>query len=238
MPGTSELASTAEAVPPLADPSAALAWTQRLSMSLNAIAGQISAASQALAAVEVPASLGGNQNGDLASFSDTARAISDLTARLDAIERTQERLADQLDAVQEQIQRANGKESTSNDISAVEEESRESGSAQPEERGLAGAMKDLQKKVDGTLETIRLDQAWLYARLRNTAIANNKGQIKPLVMANGKTPPNFPGTKGEFEHLTKERYEHILKSYNQPIKGDTAAKREACREFLGLPPPS
>lgn len=35
----------------------------------------------------------------------------------------------------------------------------------------------------------------------------------------------------------EERYEHILKSYNLPVKGDINAKREAVREFIGLTPP-
>ena len=83
-------------------------------------------------------------------------------------------------------------------------------------------------------------------------------QVTPLVMANGKTPQNFPVTKGEFEHLTsmsrffdkyvissmgysrtkpsEERYEFLLKSYGVPLKGDTAAKRQTLREFIGLSP--
>lgn len=76
------------------------------------------------------------------------------------------------------------------------------------------------------------------------------------MMANGKTPQNFPATRGEFEHLTsaymllarpgfwidsemeciEERYEFLMKSYGIPIKGDTAAKRQALREFIGLSP--
>lgn len=59
--------------------------------------------------------------------------------------------------------------------------------------------------------------------------------IMALPTASGKPPPDHPNTKGEFEHLTKERYEGLLKAYDQPIKGDTAAKREALRKFLGLP---
>jgi len=35
--------------------------------------------------------------------------------------------------------------------------------------------------------------------------------------------------------LVEERYEGLLKAYDQPIKGDTAALREALRIFLGLP---
>lgn len=79
--------------------------------------------------------------------------------------------------------------------------------------------------------------------------------IKAPTTANGKAPANFPNTKGEFEHLTskyelvslaswltrrtlEERYEHILQSYNLSIKGDTNAKREALREFIGLTPPN
>ena len=88
-------------------------------------------------------------------------------------------------------------------------------------------------------------------------MTTNKMLIKAPVMANGKTPINFPNTKGEFEHLTsessiaranwlsvcsrgaaEERYEHILKSYDLPIKGDTNAKRQALREFIGLTPPA
>lgn len=100
---------------------------------------------------------------------------------------------------------------------------------------------------------IARSQAQMYARLQNSRAIVNKMPIMPLVMANGKPPQNFPNTKGEFEHLTsmrlqliyvicvltnhssEERYEHLLKSYGLPIKGDTAAKREAVREFLGLP---
>ena len=89
--------------------------------------------------------------------------------------------------------------------------------------------------------------------MRNATIAHQKNAITPPPTADGKPIINFPGTKGEFEHLTstslffscipihvcctEERYEHILKSYGQPAKGDTAAKREATRQFLCLPQP-
>ena len=76
--------------------------------------------------------------------------------------------------------------------------------------------------------------------------------IMALTTASGKPPPDHPKTKGEFEHLTstiwhsfkigrlltygtEERYEGLLRAYNQPVEGDTAAKREALRIFLGLP---
>lgn len=35
----------------------------------------------------------------------------------------------------------------------------------------------------------------------------------------------------------EERYEALLKGYNLPVTGDTNAKREALREFIGLTPP-
>jgi len=59
--------------------------------------------------------------------------------------------------------------------------------------------------------------------------------LKAPVGSDGKPPPNFPSTRGEFEHITKERYEAILKAYGLPIKGDTDAKREAVRTFVGIP---
>ncbi|KAI0712898.1 hypothetical protein C8Q72DRAFT_220379, partial [Fomitopsis betulina] len=121
----------------------------------------------------------------------------------------------------------------------VEEEPRDAGpvlaAESKEEHSLAKVVEELRKKVDQLAETVRFDQACLYPRMRNATIAHQKNAITPLPTADGKPIINFPGTKGEFEHLTKERYEHILKSYGQPAKGDTAAKREATRQFLCLP---
>lgn len=147
-------------------------------------------------------------------------------------------------------------------------------------------------------------QQRLPARLHNSIVTVSKLAIKAPIMANGKPPPQFPATRGEFEHLTscvfsvfllcflrqahmlpytfpfvrscrnlsghstrappppnipithwmlsyfcaiaitesyllisfvEERYEALMKSYNIPIAGDTAAKREAIRSFIGLP---
>jgi hypothetical protein len=91
----------------------------------------------------------------------------------------------------------------------------------------------------------------LYARLHNSRVIVAKMPIMALPTVSGKPPPDHPRTKGEFEHLTstlllafmdrrcsctaEERYEGLLRAYNQPIEGDTAAKREALRIFLGLP---
>ena len=49
---------------------------------------------------------------------------------------------------------------------------------------------------------LKCSQARLYARLQNATIASNKQTIFALPTANGKTPGNYPATKGEFEHLT------------------------------------
>ncbi|KAI0920680.1 hypothetical protein AcW1_002349 [Taiwanofungus camphoratus] len=198
-------------------------WTQRLSASFGALAEQITAASHTLASVESPASEG----------SAPVETTSALSARLSSIERTQERLSEELETIRNQIERLQVHEKEREKGKLIIEEEKVEGS---EQDSTARAMEEMQKKVDGILETIRLDQARLYARLLNATIKVNKMAIQPLVMTNGKTPANFPATKGEFECLTKERYEHLLKSYDQPIKGDTAAKREAIREFLGLPP--
>ncbi|OCH86836.1 hypothetical protein OBBRIDRAFT_814407 [Obba rivulosa] len=215
-------------------------WTSRLSASFGAIADQIAAASKALASVELPPTAS-----DPSAAGPAAGADGALAARLEAIERSQERLAEELDAVRGQLTRLNGsvmgKEKAERPVSPeVKEEMRERQEGvevrqEADIRTLAGAVQELGAKVEGIIETIKLDQARLYARLMNSIVTVNKMPIKAPPMANGKPPQNFPATKGEFEHLTKERYEALLKSYGQPIKGDTNAKREALREFIGLP---
>ncbi|KAH9851193.1 hypothetical protein C2E23DRAFT_869414 [Lenzites betulinus] len=189
-------------------------WSQRLSVSFSTIADQIAAASRALAIAEVPAGSGA----DVAAFAE----------RLEAVERSQDAMGAQLRAVQELLANVN--------IGGAREEVRKDGGDGEFKSGVEIAVEELQRQVGGVVETIRLDQARLYARLHNAAVTANKMQIKAPVMANGKTPSNFPNTKGEFEHLTKERYEALLKGYNLPVTGDTNAKREALREFIGLTP--
>ena len=47
-------------------------------------------------------------------------------------------------------------------------------------------------------------QQRLYIRMQNATVKEKKGLIKAPPTANGKPPPNFPGTKGEFEHMTSK----------------------------------
>ncbi|TFK83370.1 hypothetical protein K466DRAFT_498578 [Polyporus arcularius HHB13444] len=213
-------------------------WAHRLSASFGAIADQIAAASQALATVPASASVSAAP----LPVGETSHAeIIAMKSRLDIIESTQAKLAVDLQQVQAQLAQIqvnghgrNGRaEKQSGDVTVVEVE----GDGGHEFKSAAEiAIEELQKRVDGVIDTIKLDQARLYARLQNATVTSNKMLIKAPMMANGKTPQNFPSTKGEFEHLTKERYEHLLKSYNVPTKGDTNAKREALREFIGLTP--
>lgn len=119
------------------------AWAHRLSVSFDAIAEQISVASQALAAVDAPSPPG-----------DVASALAHLTARLDAIEDTQARIGGELANV---IVRVGGPHDHSE--TGVEEEPRGAGAviaAQPkEEHSLAKVVEELQKKVDQLAETVR-----------------------------------------------------------------------------------
>ncbi|KAM5539522.1 hypothetical protein V8D89_006794 [Ganoderma adspersum] len=214
-------------------------WAHRLSASFGAIADQIAAASRALA-VPPPAP---TVTGSGASQGE----VTALVARLDIIERAQEQLGADLQQVQSQLAslQVNG---TTPGSAAKQQEQSEVAIVEVEhvsEEGTSGfksateiAIEELQKKVDGTIDTIKLEQARLYARLHNATVTSNKMAIKAPTMANGKPPQNFPSTKGEFEHLTKERYEHLLKSYDVLPQGDTKAKREQLREFIGLTPPS
>ncbi|KAI0350518.1 hypothetical protein OH77DRAFT_1463528 [Trametes cingulata] len=221
-------------------------WTHRLSASFGAIADQIAAASRALATVEVPipsaSGSGRPRIEDVGGEGDASLSaeVAALSARLDIVQRTQEAMGAQLQAIQEklaQLQVGGARVRGEKDVEEVLAV-RDGEGGEPEFKTASEmAIEELQKKVEGVIDTIKLDQARLYARLHNATVTVNKHPIKAPVMANGKTPPNFPNTKGEFEHLTKERYEALLKGYNLPIKGDTNAKREALREFIGLTAP-
>ncbi|KAI1791403.1 hypothetical protein LXA43DRAFT_427831 [Ganoderma leucocontextum] len=219
-------------------------WAHRLSASFGAIADQIAAASRALAVP--PSTPAANSSGGSQGAEVTA-----LAARLDIIERAQEQLGADLQQVQAQLARLQVSSSGSSSGSASAKQKEHAAEVAIMEvesdagEGPSGfksaaeiAIEELQKKVDGAIDTIKLEQARLYARLHNATVTSNKMGIKAPTMANGKPPQNFPNTKGEFEHLTKERYELLLKSYGIVPKGDTKAKREQLREFIGLTPPS
>ncbi|KAH7913628.1 hypothetical protein BJ138DRAFT_583969 [Hygrophoropsis aurantiaca] len=174
-------------------------WPHRLSASFSAMADQIAAASQALAQVPATAFMG----------SEPSPELSSLKSRLEAIEKSQERLSAEFDALKMQFTELNT------------------------ERG--PGIEDLEKKIADLAEVVRIDQERLPARLHNARCTTLKMVLKAPVGNNGKPPPNFPTFRGEFEHITKERYEAIMKAYGLPIKGDTDAKRETVRAFVGIP---
>jgi len=94
---------------------------------------------------------------------------------------------------------------------------------------------DLETSLKEQIELFKLDRDRLPFRLHNALATKSPSPIKMPPMRNGKFPPNVPSTRGEFEHLTKERYEGLMTNYDIPISGDTAAKRESLRAFLGIP---
>lgn len=53
-----------------------------------------------------------------------------------------------------------------------------------------------------TLRIVMNSQDRLYSRLHNATASIPKMSIMAPATASGKPPPNFPATKGEFEHLT------------------------------------
>ncbi|KAL4250469.1 hypothetical protein ABKN59_006959 [Abortiporus biennis] len=230
-------------------------WSHIVSSSLSALASQFSAASLAFAANAVQqddiGSVDSSSHSEgLAPAKSQSMVGSDnatLKRRIEIIERSQIQLGEALENVRISFERINtraiSKEKAKEKDGDIEEYNPDDlhtrvNNLQSRIEGLESRTEDLEKKVEGIVDSIKLDQARLYTRLHNASVSLNKHLIKAVPMANGKTPPNFPATKGEFEHLTKERYEQIMKSYNIPIKGsDLNSRREAVREFIGLPPP-
>jgi len=236
-----------------------------MSASLSALANQFSAASAALhssPAVSFPSAVAADSTtGDAEEGAAVARYHTNVAAgaqmmlfiqRLENLEQTQHHIESELHALKTTRPAHNGhhhldsigeeKRDAKEKYRAVDRDEQSDSvfrmdNLQSRVEGLESRMESLEGRVEGIVESIKLDQARLYSRLHNACVTLNKHPIKSLPMANGKPPINFPATKGEFEHLTKERYEAILKSYNQPVKGDTNAKREALREFIGLTPP-
>ncbi|KAL5478784.1 hypothetical protein ACEPAI_2061 [Sanghuangporus weigelae] len=131
--------------------------------------------------------------------------ITQLQARMEEISDTQEKLQGELEELRQQM------------------------------RAITEGPEKFQKQLDGFIAEFRLEQQRLPARLHNALVTVPKGAIKPVADNSGKNPPMFPATRGEFEHLIKERYEGLMKAYGLPIQGDLAAKRNAVRSFIGLP---
>ncbi|KAF9232889.1 hypothetical protein BU15DRAFT_67063 [Melanogaster broomeanus] len=182
-----------------APPTPGALWPHRLSASFSAMADQIAAASQALALVPSTAFSG----------SDVSAEFGALKGRLESIEKTQERLSAEFEALKTQFTQL--------------------------ETDRGPGLEELEKKISELAEIVKLDQQRLPARLHNSRATIMKASLKTPVAANGKPVAGFPATRGEFEHITKERYEALLKAYGQPLKGDTEAKRDALRTFAGIP---
>ena len=134
-------------------------WAHRLSASFGAIADQIAAASRALA---VPPSVPtGSATGSGASQGE----VTALAARLDIIERAQERLGADLQQVQSQLARLQVSGAASG--SATKQQEQEVAIVEVEQvsgEGASGfksateiAIEELQKKVDGAIDTIKLE---------------------------------------------------------------------------------
>ncbi|OJA19441.1 hypothetical protein AZE42_04224 [Rhizopogon vesiculosus] len=143
------------------------------------------------------------------SGNDMAAEFASLKSKLSSIENTQERLAAEFAALKEQFTELNTDKGP--------------------------ALEELDKKIEALKKIVELDQQRLPARLNNSRATILKTQLKAPVGADGKPPAGFPATRGEFEHITKERYEAILKAYGLPIKGDTDAKREALLQVVAPP---
>ncbi|KAG2039417.1 hypothetical protein BDR03DRAFT_951859 [Suillus americanus] len=143
------------------------------------------------------------------SGNDMAAEFAGLKSKLASIESTQERLAAEFAALKQQFTELNTDKGP--------------------------ALEELDKKIEALKKVVEIDQQRLPARLNNSRCTALKTLLKAPVGPDGKPPPNFPASRGEFEHITKERYEAILKAYGLPIKGDTDAKREAVRTFVGIP---
>ncbi|TFK45321.1 hypothetical protein OE88DRAFT_1640084 [Heliocybe sulcata] len=197
------------------------AWTERLSSSFSAMASEIAAASQALAAQPPPRRASGYTSDTTSLEVDVAA----LGSRLEAIEARQEEMLREMEGIKDLL--VGGAKVANGHAKEGETSERQDGG---DDRLAA-----LEKKLNDLADTVKLDQQRLYARLCNISIRHQTALVKAPATSNGKPPPNFPGTKGEFEHLTKERYEGLMKVYDIPVKGDTDTKRETVRQFLGLP---
>ena len=157
-------------------------WTYRLSASFGTIAEQIAAASRALASVPVPTSTGPQAEAAGAAGEAGLRGeVAALARRIEGIERAQEAMGAQLKSVQETLgrlqlsethARAQKEEKKSHQGSVTVEEvavtSRDGSGGDRATGGSEGefksaveiAIEELQKKVEGVIETIKLECAF------------------------------------------------------------------------------
>ena len=136
-------------------------WAHRLSASFGAIADQIAAASRALA---VPPT-----SPAVASSGASQGEVTALAARLDIIERAQEQLGADLQQVQAQLARLQVSSTASTSESAARQKEQVVEAAIVEVENSSGegtsgfksateiAIEELQKKVDGVIDTIKLE---------------------------------------------------------------------------------
>jgi len=181
-------------------------WQRSVSASFSQLSLQFQAAAQAVSSIP--------------PTSD--QTLMSFMHRLDAIEEGQRNLASQFSYLKEEF--ASLRSQVSIQPAPVPQ-------APPAANGTA----DWEAALKAQAEEMKLERERLPARLHNALATRSPSSILMPPMKNKKTPPNAPTTRGEFEHLTKERYEALLTLYDVPFSGDTAAKRETLRAFLGLP---
>jgi len=131
--------------------------------------------------------------------------MNDVMAKLDAIENNQMYLKEEIERMKARID------------------------------GLTEGPEKFEKRLEEQIAAFNADQLRLPARLHNATCHQYPMLIKAPPISAGKLPKNFPATRGEFEHLTKERYEQIMTEYSVSYSGDLSAKRETLRGFLGIP---
>ncbi|KAF8519343.1 hypothetical protein BU17DRAFT_90017 [Hysterangium stoloniferum] len=146
--------------------------------------------------------------------------LSALNDRLDSIEDGQRRLAREIEQLKQEF-------------AALSQ--REVEPTTPTIPQANGSGSDLEAALKEQLDAFKLAQEQLPAKLQNALATKSLSPLRMPPMKNRKLPPNAPSTRGEFEHLTKERYEALMVAYDVAFSGDTNAKRETLRSFLGIP---
>ncbi|KAI5999971.1 hypothetical protein EDD15DRAFT_2362503 [Pisolithus albus] len=179
-------------------------WPHRLSASFSAMADQIAATSQALALV--PSTAFGGLEG--------SNDVVNLKARMDGIERTQGKLLMEFEALKVQMTMG---ETEIKEVGTEAKVEGGTGGSEGTNAVLTEKIEELEKRLNELVDIVKLDQKCLPARLHNARATSMKAPIEAPATNNGKPPSAFPTTRGEFEHITKERYEGILKAYGQSV---------------------